>query len=64
MCPQMPRKCCVTTVVGPPVELPKIPSPTDAEVQVYLDKYTAALQRLFDEYKPKYSPDSAPLVII
>lgn len=61
---QFPRKCSVVTVVGEPVPLPKVESPTPEQVQQYLDLYIAALQKLFDAYQAKYAPGSAPLVII
>ena len=61
---QIPRKCRVVTVVGPPLPLPKIDNPSDAVVREYLEKYIALLQALFDKYKGQYSPESAPLVVL
>ena len=60
----IPRQCSITTVVGAPIEVEKNPNPSDDEVLEVLEEYKAALQDLFDEYKPVYAPDDDDLVFL
>ena len=47
-------------VVGDPLVLPKIPTPTREEVTLWHDKYMASLVRLFEEHKEEfYGPEIA-----
>ena len=47
----LPYRSPVTTVVGPPLELPHIPSPTREDVAKYHKLYVEALQALHDRHK-------------
>lgn len=53
----------LVTVVGPPVQLPKIDNPTDADVQKYHQQYVKALLELFDKYKSQYAEPGAKLEV-
>merc|ERR1719229_1613806 len=50
----IPYRKPVNVVVGSPIPVPKIESPTDEQVQEYHAKYIAALQKLYDDYNPQY----------
>ncbi len=55
----------MVTVIGPPVQVPAIPSPTDDQVKEWLAKYIDTLQALFEKYRGQYAPPgSEPLKII
>ena len=47
----------LTTVVGDPLQLPKVESPTEKDVNHWHQKYIQALQSLFDSHAPKYAKD-------
>ena len=51
-CPILPKGTVdIRIVVGPPIDLPRIHSPSKDDVKKYHDKYVAALVKLFDEHK-------------
>ena len=50
----IPHRRQIITVVGEPVELPKIEKPTKADVEHWHKKYCDALVQLYDENKPVY----------
>lgn len=50
----LPFKETITTVVGQPIRLPKIPHPTPKDVSHYHSLYIDGLQKLFNDYKDKY----------
>ncbi|GLG99438.1 2-acylglycerol O-acyltransferase 2-A [Gryllus bimaculatus] len=54
----VPRRSLVTTVVGPPVEVPKIPDPTNEDVDKYHKLFQDSLTTLFEENKHKYIPNA------
>lgn len=41
----------MTTVVGRPIELPKIAQPSKEQVQEHLDIFIAQMKQLFEKYK-------------
>ncbi|KDO24281.1 hypothetical protein SPRG_09918 [Saprolegnia parasitica CBS 223.65] len=47
----------MTTVVGAPLQLPTLPSPTPDDVRKYHDAYMTALQALFERHKAAYAQD-------
>lgn len=47
----------MTTVIGRPLQLPAIPEPTVEDVNLWHNKYMAALQDLFDRNIKKYGHD-------
>lgn len=49
------------TVVGKPLVLPHIPSPSEEDVDNYHQTYVKRMQELFDKYKGKYAPQGATL---
>ena len=50
--PLLPKKGVnIYIVVGKPIIVPKIESPTKEEVAVWHNKYIAELKRIYDEYK-------------
>lgn len=50
----IPRRVPVTTVVGVPIDVPKIAKPTQKEIDDLHEKYTKQLVRLFEDNKHKY----------
>ncbi|KAL0994319.1 hypothetical protein UPYG_G00120600 [Umbra pygmaea] len=64
-CFWMPYQCPVTTVVGCPIVVPKLTSPTQEDVDLYHGLYMEALVKLFHEHKASCGlPDSQQLRII
>jgi len=63
--PLMPKKnLTILTYVGQPLQLPKIPEPTKAQVQEWHEKYCDALIRTFEDNKKEAGlPDHAKLQI-
>jgi hypothetical protein len=45
------------TVVGKPIQVPKIDEPTKQDIDKYHKQYMIALQELFDKYKVTYAMD-------
>ena len=48
---------CLISVIGAPLELPLIESPSREDVSKYHAMYGRRLQELFDKYKGKYAED-------
>ncbi|KAJ8946387.1 hypothetical protein NQ318_011793 [Aromia moschata] len=61
----IPRRSPVTTVVGQPLEVPKIENPTREEVELYHEKFVAKLVEMFEEQKYNYleKPEEKKLII-
>ena len=54
-CPLLPRAdVAVHTVVGAPLQLPRIAEPTAEQVTAYHALYVEALTRLFDDHKARF----------
>lgn len=61
----LPHKCEITTVVGTPIHVNKIDTPTDKDVNDLLEAYIVALNKLYEENVAKYSPHvKTPLRIL
>eukprot|EP00053_Salpingoeca_punica_P010704 m.95964 g.95964 ORF g.95964 m.95964 type:complete len:343 (-) comp15472_c3_seq4:250-1278(-) len=62
----LPRPTSVTVLVGAPIAVPKIPEPSNEEVEKYLNIYIAALEKLYNENSAKYSdpPNKPPLKVL
>lgn len=60
----LPHRRPIVTVVGKPVEVPKLECPSEEEVDRMHRQYTDALMKLFNEYKDKYAAPGAQLTII
>ncbi|OQS02314.1 diacylglycerol O-acyltransferase [Thraustotheca clavata] len=54
----------ITTVVGKPIQLPKIDHPTVDDVKKYHDQYVDALQTVFEKYKGQYATDPTAILEI
>jgi 2-acylglycerol O-acyltransferase 2 len=50
-------------VIGKPMELPLIESPTDEQITKYHDLYVQRIEQLFDTHKAKYASKDARLEI-
>ncbi|KAL3108436.1 hypothetical protein niasHT_015358 [Heterodera trifolii] len=50
----LPRRRSITTVIGAPIEVKRIGSPTPAQVDQLHLRYCNALNELFEEHKSKY----------
>ncbi|XP_011703074.1 PREDICTED: 2-acylglycerol O-acyltransferase 2-A-like [Wasmannia auropunctata] len=50
----IPKRKPITTVVGSPIELPKIEKPTSEEINKYLEKFIKHLIELFETQKYNY----------
>lgn len=53
---QIPKRLPLITVVGKPIDLPKIEHPTKEEVTFYHQKFKDELYAIFEKYKTKYDP--------
>jgi 2-acylglycerol O-acyltransferase 2 len=53
----LPFRRPLTTVVGAPIECPKVAFPTEDLVLEYQRKYLTALQDLYDLHKDEYAAD-------
>ena len=51
-------------VIGKPIEVPKLETPTKEEVQRYLDAYIAALQALFERHKAAAGCPELTLIVV
>ncbi|VVC31910.1 Diacylglycerol acyltransferase [Cinara cedri] len=51
----IPRRRPIVTVVGKPIDLPKIANPKDEDVDKYHQIFTTELNNLFEEHKTKYA---------
>eukprot|EP00823_Brevimastigomonas_motovehiculus_P009485 TRINITY_DN9158_c0_g1_i1.p1 TRINITY_DN9158_c0_g1~~TRINITY_DN9158_c0_g1_i1.p1 ORF type:complete len:336 (-),score=43.47 TRINITY_DN9158_c0_g1_i1:30-1037(-) len=60
----IPRKVNITTVVGAPIEVPKIEDPNDETAQRYLDLYINCLTDLYNKHKLTYNRDPNKQLII
>ncbi|KAK4877872.1 hypothetical protein RN001_010378 [Aquatica leii] len=60
-----PKFCQISTIVGKPIEVKKIPNPTAEDIDEVHQKFVAGITELFNEYKYKYlkDPDNTQLVI-
>ena len=54
----------VTTVVGKPIELPKVAQPSKEQIQEYLDEFIAQMQGLFERHKASAGYPDLQLVVI
>lgn len=52
----LPFRKPTTTVVGPPLTLPRIPDPLPSDVDYWHGKYIEALKELWEHAAPKYGP--------
>jgi 2-acylglycerol O-acyltransferase 2 len=50
----LPRRQTISTVVGSPIEVPHIKSPSKAQVEVLHHRYCSALSELFEKHKLKH----------
>jgi 2-acylglycerol O-acyltransferase 2 len=53
----MPYRHPIVTVVGTPLDLPKLDNPSEEEVNKWHAKYVASLVALYDQYKDVYDKD-------
>lgn len=51
-----PKTLPLITVVGRPIDLPKIENPTNEQIDFYHGKFKDELYELFEKYKDKYDP--------
>ncbi|EOD11289.1 hypothetical protein EMIHUDRAFT_452421 [Emiliania huxleyi CCMP1516] len=64
-CPLLPRAdVAVHTVVGAPLQLPRIAEPTAEQVTAYHALYVEALTRLFDDHKARFGYADRRLEVI
>ncbi|ORC89654.1 diacylglycerol acyltransferase [Trypanosoma theileri] len=59
----LPHRRPIVVVVGEPLIVPKIPNPTEEELQEWHDKYVWALQQLFNDHHGVYGVESSSLRI-
>ncbi|XP_074033438.1 2-acylglycerol O-acyltransferase 1 isoform X2 [Leptinotarsa decemlineata] len=62
----IPRRCPVTTVVGRPLDVPKIENPSHEQVEEYHRKFMQSLTDMFEEQKYNYleNPEEKKLEIL
>lgn len=54
----------LTTIVGKPIQLPKIENPSNEEVDKWHSAYMERLQEHFEEYKKKYAYDKEKKLLV
>jgi len=59
----LPFRTPINTVVGSPIDVPKITNPTKEEIATWHRKYIESLQQLFADNRLKYATTDAKLVI-
>ncbi|CAG2170993.1 unnamed protein product [Oppiella nova] len=59
----IPRRRPVTTVVGKPIDVPKVDNPSDDEINRLHKQYIKSLEKLFNDNKCKYGFNDVELVI-
>jgi len=65
LCPFLPwPQTRILTYVGPGIDMPLLPSPTEAEVDHWHSVYLAALRQLFDQYKAEAGYPHSKLEIL
>ncbi|KAJ3196458.1 diacylglycerol O-acyltransferase 1 [Irineochytrium annulatum] len=52
----LPYRRAITSVVGAPIDCPKLANPSEADLLFYQKKYLDALEALYHEHKEKYAP--------
>uniref|UniRef100_A0A2L2Y2A0 Acyltransferase n=1 Tax=Parasteatoda tepidariorum TaxID=114398 RepID=A0A2L2Y2A0_PARTP len=53
----LPYRKPINVVIGKPIDVEKIPHPTEEDINKLHQKYIDSLTALFEEHKVKYSPD-------
>ncbi|KAJ3153511.1 diacylglycerol O-acyltransferase 1 [Geranomyces variabilis] len=53
----MPYRRAIVSVVGEPIECPKIENPSAEILNEYQELYLAGLQKVWDDHKDKYAPN-------
>ena len=53
----MPFRRPLTTVMGPPVEIPHCPNPSQEVIDRYHGEYLRALEKIFHQYAGQCDPD-------
>eukprot|EP00239_Pterosperma_sp_CCMP1384_P008982 CAMPEP_0197868722 /NCGR_PEP_ID=MMETSP1438-20131217/45434_1 /TAXON_ID=1461541 /ORGANISM="Pterosperma sp., Strain CCMP1384" /LENGTH=193 /DNA_ID=CAMNT_0043487443 /DNA_START=447 /DNA_END=1031 /DNA_ORIENTATION=+ len=53
----IPRRKPIITVVGDPIECPKIANPTQADIDVVKEMYVGKLREIFEKFADEYAPD-------
>ncbi|KAI9091247.1 diacylglycerol acyltransferase [Phlyctochytrium arcticum] len=52
----MPFRRPIVSVVGHPIDCPRVQEPSREQILEFQDKYLTELQRIYDEYKDRYAP--------
>ncbi|XP_050523984.1 diacylglycerol O-acyltransferase 2-like [Daktulosphaira vitifoliae] len=60
----IPRRHPIFTVVGKPINLPKIQNPSEEDIKKYHEIYTQELIKLFEENKHKYTKNPEDLYLM
>ncbi|XP_077553015.1 2-acylglycerol O-acyltransferase 2-like [Haemaphysalis longicornis] len=60
----VPHRKRIVTVVGKPLEVPKVECPRKEEVDLVHRQYTEALIQLYNDHKDKYAASGSELVIL
>jgi 2-acylglycerol O-acyltransferase 2 len=59
-----PSPCSVTTVVGDPIDVPKVDNPSEEELNKYHRVYISRIQSIFENHKSTYGMENFQLKII
>lgn len=61
----IPNRAEITTVVGQPMQLPKVEDPKEEEVDKWLAEYTKSVRKLYEDNHAKYAhPPEKPLEVM
>lgn len=59
-----PKPCPLSTVIGKPIFMPKIPNPTHEQIDKYHTVFLEAYTKLYNDNKSKYDMDNVSLRIV
>ena len=59
----LPHRKAIHVVVGSPIEVKRVESPTNEEIESMHKKYVEELRRLYEKYNPIYGDKEVKLVI-
>jgi 2-acylglycerol O-acyltransferase 2 len=58
------KPCKLANVVGPPIKLPKIADPSEAEIKKYHEMYLIEIARIYETYKDEFGMSDITLRIV
>jgi 2-acylglycerol O-acyltransferase 2 len=60
----IPKRCPINTIVGAPIEITRIQSPSQSDIDNLHRRFTEDLEKLFEEHKWTYLPNAKDVKLI